>query len=91
MQQRLGLRRVQVFGRDHLDACINDLLDRLALQLLDHRADAEVAHVKGVLHDEAVQLFGVHGVDEGFARIEADEDNLARLVDVLERQQHAGG
>src|SRR5690349_10091766 len=91
LEQGLHLRLVDVVGRDHLHARVYHLLDRLALQVLDHRAHAEVAHMKRVLHDEAVQLFRVHGVDERLARIEADEHYLARLVDVLERQQHPGG
>ena len=42
-----------------------------------------------VLHDDAVELLRAHRVDERLARVEADELDLARLADVLQREQHA--
>ena len=39
-----------------VDAGVDALLDLLALQVLDHRLHAEVAHVERVLHDQAVDL-----------------------------------
>ena len=86
---RLGLGEI-VF-RDHPHAGVDPLVHRLALQVGDHRLHAQISHVEGILHDDALHLARAEGVDERLTGIEADERDLASLVDVLQREQHARG
>ena len=53
--------------------------DRFALQAVDHRAHAEVTHVKRILDHDAVQLVGVERVDESLARIKPTNETLPAL------------
>ena len=55
-----------------------------------HGLHALVTHLERVLQDHAIELLVAHGGDECFARIEPDEPDLARLANVLQREQHAG-
>src|SRR5712664_2211973 len=90
MQQGLILRSIQVVERNHGHARINSFFDRLALQRIGHGTDAEVAHVGGILHHNAMQLFRLHGFDKNIAGVKTDEGDLAGFADVLKREQHAG-
>src|SRR5712692_198081 len=76
VQQSLGFVGVQ-------------LIDRLPLQMLDHRAHAKITHVEWILHHDSMQLFCAHCVNERLAGVKTNKDYFARLADVLQRQQHA--
>src|SRR5713226_5738682 len=91
VQQSLIFGGVQIVGRDHGDAGVDPLLDRLALQMLDHRAHAKITHVEWILHHDSMQLFCAHGVNEGLAGVETNKRYFAGLADVLQRQQHSRG
>ncbi len=80
----LGLRRmdqlgdlgiVHVLGRDQRLAGRDLGLDGLFLEILDHRRDAGRSHAQRVLDDQALDLALAHGVDQGLAGVEADEDH----------------
>src|SRR5712691_11571422 len=89
VQQSLGFVGVQIFERNHGNAGIDPLIDRLPLQMLDHRAHAKVTHIEWILHYDSMQLFSAHRVDEGLAGVKTNKDYFARLADVLQRQQHS--
>src|SRR5258707_8852670 len=89
VQQSLGFAGVQIVERNHGYAGVDPLIDRLPLQVLDHRAYAQIPHVEWILHHDPMQLFGAHRVDERLAGVKTNKDYFARLADVLQRQQHS--
>ena len=91
MQQRLRILCVEVLRRNHCHAGIDALLHGLSLQAVDDCLDAEVAHIKRILHDDAVQLFRLHRIDEYLGGIEPDEHDLTGFANVLKRRKHACG
>ena len=58
--------------------------------MVNYAADAQIAHVKWILYHDSMQLVQAHRIDENLAGVKANESNLARLADILERQQHSG-
>src|SRR5213080_4991712 len=91
MQQRLRILCVEVLRRNHSHAGIDALFDRLSFETVDDRLDAEVAHIKRILHHDAVQLLRLYRIDEDLRGIETDEHDLAGFADVLKRREHARG
>src|SRR6266446_5047188 len=89
VQQSLGFVGVQIVERNHGNAGVDPLIDRLPLQMLDHRAHAKITHVEWILHHDSMQLFCAHCVNERLAGVKTNKDYFARLADVLQRQQHA--
>src|SRR5215204_33924 len=63
----------------------------ISVEFGDHRLDRLVAHLVGVLEDERVDGSGPQVFDQVGARIEADEDDLARQALLLERLHDADG
>src|SRR5687768_11680425 len=91
VKKLLRLGRVEVPGRNQGHAGIDALLDRLAAQVIEQRLHAQLAHAKWILHDDAVELSGAHGLHEDLAGVEADEADLPGATRVFEREQRAGG
>src|SRR6266404_1466871 len=89
VQQSLGFVGVQIVERNHGNAGVDPLIDRLPLQMLDHRAHAKITHVEWILHHDSMQLFCAHRVNERLAGVKTNKDYFARLANVLQRQQHA--
>src|SRR5215207_5263261 len=88
-EQLLHLGRVEVLSGQELDAGVHDARRGLAVEPGDHRLDRLVAHLVGVLEDERVDGAGLEVFDQVGARIEADEDDLARQALLLERLHDA--
>src|SRR5713101_1970370 len=83
VQESLGFVGVQIVERNHGNASVDPLLDRFALQMLDHRAHAKITHVEWILHHDSMQLFGAHRVDEHLTGIKANKHDLACFADIL--------
>ena len=82
---------IEVVGGHHEHAGVDRPGHGLALQVIDHRLDAQIAHVHRVLHDEPFQLALAERLDERGAVVEAHEADRAGLVDVLQGEEHARG
>lgn len=82
---------VHIIRGDGIGAGIDAFFDWFAAEVGDHGFDAEVAHIHGVLEDEAVEFLIFEGFDEGAGAIEADEFDLAGAAAVLEGAEHAEG
>src|SRR6266542_1735686 len=91
VQQLLRLRRVEIRRRHQRYAGVDALLNRLAEEVVDESFDAEIAHAKWILDDDALQFSGAHRLDEDVAGIEADEADLPRFSGILQREQRASG
>ena len=91
MQQLLRLRRVEIRRRNQRHAGVDALLNRLASEVVDECSDAELAHAKGILHDDALQFSGAHRLHKDVAGVEADETDLPRFSGILEREERSGG
>ena len=75
MDQLGDLGIVHVLGSDQRLARRDLGLDRLLLEVLDQRLDAQLTHLERILDHQSLDLPLAQGVDQRLAGVEADEDD----------------
>ena len=71
--EALHLRLVHVLRRDHHLAGRDPPLDRLLLEVLDQRLDAQLAHLERVLNDDTFDRPAFQGIHDRLAGVETDQ------------------
>src|SRR5688500_10399369 len=88
LQQLLELWLAHAVAGDQLYVCDYWLLDRTTAEVRDHRLHAEIAHLHGILDDEAVDMPVAQAFHQSVRCIEADEPCLPGPPAVLQHAQH---
>jgi len=77
--QWLDVWRVHVFGRDHSFPGPDPSFDRLLLEILNQRLDAQLAHLERILEDDALDRPLSQPGDDRLAGVKTDKvDTFAR-------------
>src|SRR6266436_2303999 len=88
--QLLNFARIDVFGRNNHNTCVDSLLHWFAEKVINHGLNAEISHFVRILNDEALHLPIPKCSQKISVCIKADERDITSLLDILQGEKHAG-